>query len=396
MRLIPGVLILMITCGACGGDDPGAPGGGPDGGPAGDAALTGEPHSLTANDISVLFPLPPAGDDALLSAATLGKGGPLLPRSVYGEIGLSVVQDLGDTDVEYQAMRVVAVRFDPCFSHDVSGTPCQPEVRLIFETVDVAGQRTFDGAVHALYNLDQDEFAALTAELRALTAAAPENVPGPLQVSPALQAQGEDGPYAQGLRALILAHCGAANLARLTFITRTDVDNGDWKLGGLALIEHLDTGFGPPGALPITGIDATIQSVLNPGGPGFEFTVHPGLAETIAVQGISESGLSAMSHDDQVAVHAWAMRMENPMLTTPDGTDCASCHLAGKTAQVLESLDPTLLTPEDAAARGSRVITTVDTTQDNLRQFGYYERTPYISQRAANDTRLSLSLFEEI
>lgn len=353
--------------------------------------ITGEPRALVRHDVSVLWPLPPAGQDSLLAATDSGLGGPLVPRARFDAIGLSVVKDLETADEEYAALRVVAIRFDPCFIHQWGGATCQAQIRLVLQAVDVDGGTTFDGALHALYNLTDAEFTVVASELRALTAAAPEqaDAEAPLGVSPALVAQGTDGAYAQNLRALVLRHVGEGNLARLTFMTRTDARAGEWQFGGHAIIERIETGFGPPGPIEILGLDgATIQKASQNGGEGFAFEVMPGLAEDVGLLGLDEVVLLARSAKDRADVEAWALAVQNPMQTSPDSTDCLSCHVGGHVTRVLEAADPGIL--PDGVVRGPRVITTAEAEKDNLRAFGYFGATPYVSQRTANDTEFTL------
>jgi hypothetical protein len=388
MRGLAVVSLVVVGCGGSGSAEP-------DAAPRADATpISGEPHALTRQDLSVLWPLPPAGQDLLLRASDEGKGGPLVPRARFDEIGQSLIKDLGGAAEEHAALRVVAARFDPCFRHNWGGTPCQPQVRLVLQAVDVAGATTFDGALHALYNLTEAEFRVLADELRALTAAAPENAAPDqaLGVSPALAAQGVDGVYGQNLAALLLRHVGAANLARLTFMTRSDTRAGQWVFGGRAIIENQATGFGPPGPIPIAG-SFTSQEVTQLGGASYDFEIEPYFMTLSAAGVTSVTGLESI---DQVLlrnVHDWAIEQENPVQTTPDSTDCASCHVGGKMAATIEAIDPTLVTEALAERRGPRVITAAEDQMDNLRSFGYFGATPYIAQRVANDSEQSLSGF---
>ena len=174
-------------------------------------------HALTAADVAVLMPLPAAGDDGLWPADDAALGGPLVPRGLVDQLGA------GDLATQYDALRVVALRIDPCFMHNWGTAACQPQVRLTLQPVDVARGQAGDDALHALYNLDGPAFTTLLDGLRTITEAAPEQAePGqPLGVSPALAAQGLDGDYGTLLRALITSTVGAGNLARLAASTAT-------------------------------------------------------------------------------------------------------------------------------------------------------------------------------
>jgi len=340
-----------------------------------------EARPLGPNDVSVLFPASPSS--ALWPASTPARGGALVPRSEYDRIGLSVVREV-DADAEHAAMRVVAARFDPCFRASLDAA-CQPQIRLVLQIPDPAGG-FFDGAVHALYALAPAAWDEVVAELRALAALAPENADPVLGPSPALRAQGLDGSYARGLRALVTKHVGPDNLMRLTFVTRTFARSGQWQLGGVV-----------PGAgkLPIAGIDATQQNVTRNMNEAFEYVVMPLFAERDGRLAASATEIDRMAGDARRDAHAWATRQQDPAQHVPDTTDCASCHLSGHIADRLEALDPALVTPTLVGLRGRRTASLADREPDNLRAFGWFGAHPVVAQRTANETAAVLRALDE-
>lgn len=366
--LFPAVVLLA----ACGPKTAGRP----DGEPSAPAA------PLSPNDVSVLFPDVPG--DMLWPAALEAKGGPLLPRSEFARLDLSLVREVDD-EAEYDALRVVAARFDPCFRRSHGG-PCEPQVRLVLQLRDPAGG-FFDGAVHALYAVDPARLPALVAELRALAALAPENAGAPLGVSPVLAARGLDTPYAQRLKSLVTAHAGAGSLVRLTFMSRTFSRSGQWQFGGF------ETGAGK---LPIAGIDATQQNVTRSIADDFEYVVHPPFGDPAGRPGASSTRLGQMSASERADVHAWAMRQLDPEAHLPDTTDCAACHVAGHVARRLESVAPALLTPPLQQARARRFVGAGDADPDNLRAFGWFMKSPAVAQRTAEETDAVLAAFAAI
>lgn len=367
------LLILVIACGP-------RTAGLPDSAPS--PASPAPAGALSPNDVSVLFPDAPR--DPLWPAALDAKGGPLLPRSEYTRLDLSLVREVDD-EAEYDALRVVAARFDPCFRR-AHGGPCEPQVRLVLQMRDPAGG-FFDGAVHALYAVEPSRLPALVAELRALAALAPENAGAPLGVSPVLRARGLDSPYAQRLKSLVTAHAGAGSLVRLTFMSRTFSRSGQWQFGGF------ETGAGK---LPIAGIDATQQNVTRSIADDFEYVVHPAFGDPAGRPGVSSTRLGQMSARERADVHAWALRQLDPEAHLPDTTDCAACHVAGHVARRLESLDPGLLTPTLAARRARRVVGDNDANPDNLRAFGWFMKAPQVAQRTAEETDAVLAAFAAI
>lgn len=347
------------------------------------ASACGAPRAsrpLGPNDVSVLFPMAPA--EALWPATMPARGGPLLPRAELERVGLSIVREVED-ELEHDAMRVVAARFDPCFRSALDG-PCQPQIRLVFQVPDPAGG-FFDGAVHALYALEAAAWDEVVTELRRLAGLAPENGDATLGVSPVLAAQGPGSLYAQGLRELVAAHAGEGNLVRLTFVTRTFSRSGQWQMGGVVVGGD---------KLPIAGIDATQQNVTRSIADRFEYVVMPLFAEREGRVGASATALERMEPEARREVHAWAVRQQDPTRHLPDTTDCASCHVSAHVARHLEALDPTLVSPTLAAARGPRARGRAEAEPDNLRAFGWFGREPVIAQRTANETAAVLSAID--
>src|SRR5262249_29321873 len=118
-------------------------------------------------DVTVVMPLPaPAAVDALLRPDDAGERGALLPASVFGASSpeLDHRDPLPDDAARLHALRVVAVRFDPCPGVTMpprDRTACQPDVRLVFQSLrpEGAGVVARDGAVHVFYRLSPSDFA---------------------------------------------------------------------------------------------------------------------------------------------------------------------------------------------------------------------------------------------
>lgn len=342
--------------------------------------------ALGRHDVSILVPLPTSGD-LPWKATMAANGGALLPKSVFDKIARSVFRDVVDT-AEYDALRVVAARFDPCFTTSLTSA-CQPQIRLVFQALDGMGQ-THDGAVHALYNLTAAQHADVVARLRALEDAAPQNrAYAPLGISPALRAQGMTGAYAKGLIKIITDHAGAATLARMTFVTRTQARQGEWELGGFHVKANAATGFPAAGAIKIIGTE-TLQVVGNGGFGGFRYTITPDLADPIGRTGTDGLSIPALSATAKKKLSTWALAQQSPLATVPDTTDCTSCHIAGHVSNALEAADPRLVSLD----RGPRVIGGAEKTGDNLRLFGYFFGEPVISIRTANETAAVLRAFD--
>lgn len=351
-------------------------------------------RSLATNDVSVLFPL---GRGELWTASLPARDGlALLPRSAVDLAGRPVIRELVGPDATYAGLRVVSLRFDPCFE----GNPCYPQVRLVLQGLSATGSTSFDGAFHALYNLTASDFATLTQRLKTLTALAPENAGVTrLEVSPSLLAQGMSGAYANGLRDVVTQSIGGGNLAKLTFMTRAQQGGNRWDFGGFNVKD-----FEPLGAFPIPGLDrgAALQTVNEGGqrggggppggGAAFAFNVNPAtLGGALAPVLSSGSAQNATVAERQRAMDALA-RVENPSLESASTVDCASCHLANRLRGHLEtSFGLTSSLSYTGTSESTRLIGGAERDNDNLRAFGYFESQPAISQRAANETIVVLA-----
>jgi hypothetical protein len=338
-------------------------------------------HALGRHDVSILVPLPATGD-LPWKASMPARGGALLPKAVFDKIGRSIFREIADTG-EYDALRVVGVRFDPCFTTSLTAA-CQPQIRVIFQTLSDPVTRadgTNDGAVHALYNLTAQDFAGAIATLRSLDA--PQNrAYQPLGVSPTLKAQGMDSAYARGLADILATYAGPDTLARMTFMTRTDARQSSWQLGGFHVKANAATGFPAAGPIKILGTNETLQVVANEGFGSFNYNVTPQIADTVGATGLSIFSLRQLNATQRKSVAAWAQRQESPTATVPDTTDCASCHVAGHTTNALGGIDAAFISLD----QGPRAVGNAEAVGDNLRAFGYFGPDAMVSIRTANET----------
>lgn len=355
--------------------------------PARRAATSGQaPNGAEAGvrlgpaDVSVLFP----DVEELWPASLETASGPLLPAERFAVNARSLTRELAD-ELEYGALRVVAMRFDPCFQRAVGG-PCEPQIRLVLQVrAELEGRVVFlDGAVHALYALTPEAFAAAVEALVELVGG--DGARGALDVHPRLVREGMAGPFAIGLRAIAREYLGPKTLTRVTFMTRTTAPAGQWQFSGFEYLDFRDDPDGPATKLPIAGIGVTMQNVTRERGTPeadhvFVYTVHPLFAEREGRRGSSGLYLADLSADARAEVHAWALRQESPASHVPDSTDCASCHLANHIGRRLEDLSPEL-------ARGGpdRVVKASERDADNLRAFGWFGDEPMVAMRTANET----------
>lgn len=377
---------LMVTSLACGvplsqtttdaGTDAGADAG------LDTVATDGGTRALAANDVSVLFPL----SNSLWPASTEGVGGPFLPPAVFAQLPKKLVKETTANSEALAGLRVVALRVDPCFP----GAPCRAQLRLVVQRV--VGGTANDGALHLLYGLDAQAFATLVASLRTIATLAPENASATtLGVSPALQAQGLDGAYGRALLALVKRTIGAATLERLTFMTRTNARSGTWEFGAINV-----RGFTPTGAVAIQGLQGeTLQTVTRGAGARYTYSLTPNRAQHAAV-------LSVLSGDQVAAADAATLatarevlgRLENPTLEHAESVDCASCHLARHLRVGMAGIAPGSAPASTYAESAPAAVGAADGDFDNLRAFGWFDTSPVVNPRVANETREVLRALE--
>lgn len=367
--------------------------------PAGepDAAMTDAPETpdaapstprLGMNDVSILFPLPAADtDEGHLRPADDGGRGPLLPMEVFDAIPTFPVTPADG--LRYARLRVLAARFDAC-----GGSPraCHPEIRLVMQPT--LGATSRDSALHLFYRLDDTQTAEIVQALRALQSLAPELDPhGPLDVNPALVAQGLDGPYAQALRALLLQHIGAENLVRVTFFLRAPPAVEVWFLGGF------DRTDGVLSAMNIVAVGATTQRVIfAPAASGYDYELTPPGTTPEDGSALYTAALAAAASEPTRAdAIASFLRVENPTLHAVDDLPCAGCHIstyvtseAARTHGVdLASIEGAYTSSRDLTLRGDAT-----NSPSSLRAFGWFANRPMIAQRTVNETAAVLDDLE--
>lgn len=261
---------------------------------------------------------------------------------------------------------------------------CEPQIRLVMQPITDQGA-TLDSALHLFYRLTEDDMAAVVVGLRELKALAPELTDGPLDVNPALVAQGFEGPYGTGLRALVLTYAGDKNLTRMTFFLRAPPTQEEWFFGGFNRSGETMT------ALNIVGVGKTNQRVDHPVTPeGYEyvFTPAPKKPEDLSLLLASATAKGAPAADLQNALGAVA-RVENPTKYGPDQLDCAGCHVATVlSAHAKEKLALDSSTHADAfkSTRDLTVRGKAATTPSSLRAFGWFDKDPMIAKRVVNET----------
>ena len=349
---------------------------------------------LSQNDVSILFPLPDASEiGLLLSPPTLGKHGPLLPRSIYDK--LPGINPFESEDKIYSDLRVVSLRIDPCFPLPPPAVGCQAQIRLIWQPVQINsdGKTTaLDASIHTFYNFDKNEFDLLVQKLEQLKiSSGVVTTDEALTVNPILQKKGLSSVYAKNLFQIVLSSAGEQRLSRITFMQLSGSGNV-WNFGGF------DISGGSMLPMTIPRVNNAIQifsnGVLGAVPNYFSGNISP------APQGrdtfnllIRNSSVIAPSDKDEIAESTMsATRIENPLNHNPHTVDCVSCHTAQSAKLWAINQYPWLwLGPRSSqfAFKSKFNLTNTSTHPEkttSLRGFGYDGTNPAISQRVINET----------
>lgn len=360
-----------------------------------DSGVSTASRALTLSEVSILFPLPTSAADrgVLLAADVEGVGGPLVPRALYDRTVPLLTALMPDE--AYARLRAVSARIDPC-PQRITDQTCRPQLRLVFQPIsgDGASTTTEDAALHAVYELPTEELGPLVAALRTLGDREPElrNGGGPLGVHPVMAREGLQGPYAYGLRSLILAAVGAGRLERLTFMQLSGRANV-WIFGGFDR-----AGDGSYGVTRIAGVNGDTQRIThNVFTDDLDIAVIPGAVDDdddFSLLYDSDVSRAAPVADRDAALSA-ALRVENPTRHDADSVDCARCHVAFVARRWTERVlgHDTSQNPDRFRSRYDLTapeVITPPTSLRTFRAFGWLGREPAIAQRTVNETAVVL------
>jgi hypothetical protein len=361
------------------------------------------------NDLSVLLPLATDADDfaAYLAASSPGGHGALLPEAVY---------EANDEAFEpsYDQLRVVALRFDPCFAQVVPITDpasCHDQLRLVFQPlVFGAGTTTApDAAVHVAYAISRAQLVTAVnaiATAREVTTAADL---GPLAVNPIVASQGLRGPMAQALAAIITAYADGTRIERITSLLvppSVIIGGGSpslfWSLHGFTVVGDTETPLSIPtlGGVTDAGVNAST-------GPLESLFAPPSSSpDALVVLASAQNAMAATPAARQSAFDA-ALRIENPGVETPNTIDCASCHMAEPARKLVgeqlfglsSTANANAFTAAPSIPSADLVTTTALVDADgglNIHAFSYRGSSPMINQRVVNETAANLGYLKSL
>jgi hypothetical protein len=356
-------------------------------------------QSFGPNEVSQLLPLPsPTEMNLLLAPISAGARGELLPASVYRFLPL--LSDRADQDNLYRYnLKVIGVRFDPCFGEGVNPGRCRPQIRFVWQPLVVVGEQvtTLDTAIHTFHEFSDNEWATIVSELRwMVTSSYRYPLDLPLDIQPNLRAEGFTGSYWKKLSTLLLAHCGEQNLIRVTAMTVRM--NRVWHFMGL---DRTATGWSMI-KIPTLDLEPAVTSqsfFLQPEGLENLEEFNGGISylpkserSFMRLTSGSERFRELEKEPAIKAVIRRAIQLENPRLHNPGTADCVSCHLAQTVRLWGEKNFPKwdwnreFANDRFPSSMQNRSVNPFQT--DRMRAFGYFGHDPILAQRVIHETKL--------
>lgn len=329
-------------------------------------AACGSPPRAVVQDVAFLVPLVDARD--FITAREV------MPRALFDRLQPLTVSD--EPDDLYSALAVVGLRLDACFQEGAPPSPCQAQVRLVFQPVfddPMAGVTTRDAAVHVFFNTSPDEVVTAAKALIALRSEQKLNVEDALTgPHPGFA----DAVWKQKAKAAVSPLMNPERLVRMTSMG-VHASGQAWVFSGIDISDGVPTDIQVPtlaltteGHVTSTGGALAVEVTIDPGS-----TVEPSLTPVIA-----KGGLSQATPEQLAAAVTSVARLEDPSIHNPGTVDCATCHVAALTRLALESKGLTFQSPFTASAAFA------DTR--NLRAFGYFFTQPALSPRLLREAAL--------
>jgi hypothetical protein len=355
--------------------------------------------AVETTDVSILYPLSSGTRTDYVGPGESGDYGVLFPRSVFERanngLPLDTVERVPPSG--WTELAVVGVRLDPC-SRRKGATSCTSEVRIVLQALDLVGgaARATDGAVHVTYDVPEADLVTMMKQILTLKKANGDLALLDLAPHPILANQGLVGPFAKGLRAVLLEHLGANRMARVTIFDHNfGPDRDGWNFtiherSGATFVrktipafppaQHLLSGTSATDAVPLASADAHFW------GGALGDDVQP-LTDTKRPP-VGSPNVSTLR-----PAYEAALRLQNPTIHDSESTNCISCHLAEGASRMAESHYGFTSTN---AFNHTRSLARVDqrTSITNLHAFGYLGTQVSIMQRTANESVVAAEQME--
>lgn len=351
-------------------------------------------------DVTIVYPLPNAGHAADLLAPKDDAGtGPFLAPTMFadGVPELDAVSPLPASE-RWSSLRVVAVRFDPCFGvlyPPAPGVTCEPDIRVVYQSIVDDGERLVarDGAIHVFYCLSTAEFADALTELRAARAERSNEPEGALGVNPSLVSEGPRGPYARRIEGLLERYATEKNAVRVTHFVRTASKGDVMATWSFAIRERTDTGFADV-VIPSTRVDRqTLTTIV---GGRWDADITPAVPLHDDVTRLFKVGSRA---EEKEAFRA-TVRALSPRLHTSESIDCATCHITQSVAVFAGATRGLDVGAHEERFQSRYPVDSVMMSDDdaigfkNVHMLSYLGRVLNVSPRVANETAAVLEVLD--
>lgn len=361
---------------------------------------------VNIHDVSILYPITAGSVEGLL------KTDRLLTHEVYQNLKVS-----GDRVPRFNNLHVVSVRFDDCFQETLT-SPCDPQMRLVFQPVWTLPQDNFSGAktltdddaVHVFFSLQSmNNYRKVIDRLLQLRSDQAYSAVQGLGVHPILEKQGLNGDYAKALSGIIhdiASQYKVVKIATMAFLgplvpgknecereLRRAFSGEGW--------EFTVTNFGETAGATIAGIEHNQQFfwggvdvrpafIERTGGSSCPLPADNSVT-TLMNKAIPGKDIQHSNFINDNTDVSEITNIENPATHSPANVDCASCHLSHALSHRLNlNTIPTPAIP----IRDNRGMDRLG----SLRAFGYLKGSapdtasnnglPFvaISRRTANET----------
>ncbi|MBS2013709.1 MAG: hypothetical protein JST00_12520 [Deltaproteobacteria bacterium] len=363
------------------------------------------------SDVSILYPMPLAGQAAdFVRASDVGDHGPLFANASFtATAGTSLDRTTSDPPSGYAQLALISMRLDPCSTR--KGSACTSEVRLVLQGVyerkaggfspdgdATLGMAASDGALHVTYDISEAELVVMMKQILTLKQANGGAADQVLGVHPILASQGLAGPFAVGLRAIVLEHLGEDRIARVTtFDHNMDPDEDGWSF---RVFDRAGSAYTPL-KIPTTtnesqtvfGSSAFGTPLTSTGAGMFIPATTADSVERIVDRNRPALGAPQVASQIVPAFEA-AARVQNPSVHHFETIDCATCHLAEGAKLIGQDLYG-LSTLKVFTHKRVLEYKSERTSVTNLHAFGYLHRKVSIMQRTANESVLVADAMEQ-
>jgi len=353
------------------------------------------------NDVTYIMPLPlDAKENRLLKLQSEGAKGVMIPEAMIMQLPQMDMQHKKD---QINAMtRLMTVRIDNCFPLPTPQS-CQKQIRMVWQPVIEKDRNitTVDAAFHSFYVLTEEEFSALTTDLKnwkkkyqkreSISTVSTDA----LDIHPYWKHERDESHALIEFNTLITKYAGQQNLTRVTVMVLRRMNDVWGFLGAEVKDGQLEVG-----AIPrLEG--KTSQMFFNQLNDSKQYTGSmmspaPMLPDSNLAPFIDRATSTAVFTEAEVIGNLQSsFAIENPVLFNPESMDCVNCHIAQSSREWLSAKLPTTI---DQSLFSAFKYTNANYNLENkstqvfntaqLRGIGYFGQDLAISQRVINESAI--------